>query len=623
MKFRDEYWFLSNMYPAPITLTRKGVRYTFNSVEAAFQACKCPDRMAEFQTLDGFQAKKLGGQVQLRPNWEDVKVPLMKTIVGMKFKQHPELAQALLNTNGIELVEDNTWGDTYWGRCNGVGQNHLGKILMETRAQLQNEQQAQTKPEPAKTKKPIQVLYDFDDIYNLPQGPNEILCITTNGVIKKDGSAVMGKGIALTADERFGISADLGRLLKEYKNHVFDMGMRTDSKTGRQVHIVTFPTKHHWKDDSDINLVKQSIQELVELCDRKGYTKCYTTAPGCALGHLDWETQVKPLMDAAMDDRFIVADWGLQNKYNRQHGIITDRTRLRPGEVPMRSTPNKTASQPAQAPSQEANTGKTLCFTGHRPKDMVPTPDRYTARPYQKFSKDLVLYLDEMYNAGYRNFISGGAQGFDQLAFWAVNRLKELHPDVKNIAYLPFKGQERNWPDNGGVFGPANYRKMLQLADEIVWTSEMQGIPVDLERNVNIAKALDMRNHAMVDDADLVIALYKDPKGVDMSMTHGSGTNNCMRYAMETGVPVYQIVCQNDSTGAIAPPPGINVMTPNVPRAPKKTPMWLQAKHAPPVQSEPVRPTQSSRNIQDIDAATMELTGQDDDPASQRIDIDY
>ena len=40
-------------------------------------------------------------------------------------------------TGDAELVEGNTWNDTYWGVCNGVGHNHLGKILMQVRQELQ------------------------------------------------------------------------------------------------------------------------------------------------------------------------------------------------------------------------------------------------------------------------------------------------------------------------------------------------------------------------------------------------------------------------------------------------------------------------------------------------------
>ena len=33
-------------------------------------------------------------------------------------------------------IEGNTWNDTFWGVCNGQGQNWLGKILMLVRSEL-------------------------------------------------------------------------------------------------------------------------------------------------------------------------------------------------------------------------------------------------------------------------------------------------------------------------------------------------------------------------------------------------------------------------------------------------------------------------------------------------------
>ena len=109
--------------------------HTFTCVESAFQACKCIDRINEFKNLNGFEAKKLGRKVQLRSDWEQVKLPIMKSLVTIKFQQNPDLYERLNAITGL-IVEENTWGDTFWGQCNGVGENHLGKILMELRRQL-------------------------------------------------------------------------------------------------------------------------------------------------------------------------------------------------------------------------------------------------------------------------------------------------------------------------------------------------------------------------------------------------------------------------------------------------------------------------------------------------------
>ena len=134
MFFRDEYYFLSNMYPCKIQITFPPSKeiYTFKCVESAFQACKCIERIHEFANLDGYKAKRLGRKVTLRSDWEQVKLRIMKNLVRVKFLQHPDLRQKLKEVSG-PIVEENTWGDKYWGVCNGIGSNHLGEILMEVR----------------------------------------------------------------------------------------------------------------------------------------------------------------------------------------------------------------------------------------------------------------------------------------------------------------------------------------------------------------------------------------------------------------------------------------------------------------------------------------------------------
>ena len=124
MQFRGKYAFLSNFYEAPITI--EGRR--FRCVEAAFQAAKCPSRAKEFESLNGSEAKRLGRKVALRPDWEEEKLEIMYLLLVAKFTQHPELAEKLKATSE-PIVEDNTWGDTYWGCCRGRGQNHLGELL--------------------------------------------------------------------------------------------------------------------------------------------------------------------------------------------------------------------------------------------------------------------------------------------------------------------------------------------------------------------------------------------------------------------------------------------------------------------------------------------------------------
>ena len=134
--FRDKYRFLSNFYQCPFEY--KGLVYP--NAEAAFQAQKCltEEEKVLFTEYSASKAKRFGRQVQLRSDWQEVKLGLMEEIVRAKFRQNPETAKLLLSTGDRELIEGNTWHDVYWGVDirTGEGENHLGKILMKIREEL-------------------------------------------------------------------------------------------------------------------------------------------------------------------------------------------------------------------------------------------------------------------------------------------------------------------------------------------------------------------------------------------------------------------------------------------------------------------------------------------------------
>lgn len=134
--FRGEYQFLSNFYEAPVEY--RGLRYGSN--EAAFQAQKCltEEERREFTLLRPSDSKKRGSSVQLRPDWEEVKAGVMEELVRAKFTQNEELGRLLLATGKSELIEGNSWNDTFWGvnLKTGEGRNELGKALMKVRAEL-------------------------------------------------------------------------------------------------------------------------------------------------------------------------------------------------------------------------------------------------------------------------------------------------------------------------------------------------------------------------------------------------------------------------------------------------------------------------------------------------------
>ena len=135
-RFRGEFDWLSNFFLCRVEF--EGMN--FSNVEAAFQAAKCLDmkERERFFGLSGGQAKRLGRRVELRSDWEDVKIDIMRQVLKSKFTQNPELREKLIATGVTELIEGNNWNDRFWGVCRGVGQNHLGKLLMEIRAELVN-----------------------------------------------------------------------------------------------------------------------------------------------------------------------------------------------------------------------------------------------------------------------------------------------------------------------------------------------------------------------------------------------------------------------------------------------------------------------------------------------------
>lgn len=134
--FRGEYRFLSNFYPAVVEIG--GERYP--SSEHAYQAMKARDpkdrKLFRDPQLTAGQAKRLSRKLTKREDWHEIKLGVMRVVVYDKFTRNPDLRHALTDTYPAELIEGNTWGDVFWGVCRGVGENNLGKILMEVRRSI-------------------------------------------------------------------------------------------------------------------------------------------------------------------------------------------------------------------------------------------------------------------------------------------------------------------------------------------------------------------------------------------------------------------------------------------------------------------------------------------------------
>jgi len=154
----------------------------------------------------------------------------------------------------------------------------------------------------------------------------DAICITTNGYVRKDGAAVMGRGCAKQATERFfGIEYKLGSAITKFGNRGIIL-------TGiGKTNIVSFPVKkeymicsdkkqivYHmrkkfslgdkipgWALIADLALIEKSAHMLVEATTRRGWQSVSLPQPGCGAGELSW-TEVKPILDSILDDRFTI-----------------------------------------------------------------------------------------------------------------------------------------------------------------------------------------------------------------------------------------------------------------------------------------------------------------------------
>jgi hypothetical protein len=145
----------------------------------------------------------------------------------------------------------------------------------------------------------IELTGDFFEIASRQQFVNVMVC-TINLQVKKDGRLVMGAGIAKQFRDRF-IDLDLRwgyQRNNKWPHLLFDWQ--------KGVTLVGLPTKDDWRDKSDIDFVKFSLERLFQFVEYDRSEVVMMTRPGCGHGGLKWE-DVKPIMTSiGYDDRFIV-----------------------------------------------------------------------------------------------------------------------------------------------------------------------------------------------------------------------------------------------------------------------------------------------------------------------------
>lgn len=132
----DEFGCLSNFSADPIELDG----YKWMTTEHYFQAMKHadPKKQAKIRNADSpKEAKNLAYQLgDPRPEWDKIKIQVMKRTLWAKVTQNARVKEALLKTGNAPIVEDSPY-DYIWGAGrDGSGKNLLGKLWMEIRNEL-------------------------------------------------------------------------------------------------------------------------------------------------------------------------------------------------------------------------------------------------------------------------------------------------------------------------------------------------------------------------------------------------------------------------------------------------------------------------------------------------------
>lgn len=133
-------------------------------------------------------------------------------------------------------------------------------------------------------------------------GKSDIVCVTTNSVVKANGELVMGAGCALEFKKKFPeLPKTFGSKIKVKGNRPV-VGCKT-----KDTIIVSFPTKYHYADKSDLELIKNSARVLVQIADFYKSKTAYIPSPGTGLGKLSKEDVYREL-STILDDRFTILE---------------------------------------------------------------------------------------------------------------------------------------------------------------------------------------------------------------------------------------------------------------------------------------------------------------------------
>lgn len=139
------------------------------------------------------------------------------------------------------------------------------------------------------------------DLWDFYAKPSTIILITTNGKVRRDGRAVMGRGCAKEATQRFAdIAKTLGELIEQYGNIVQEI----------RIGVWAFPVKHSWEMDADMELIKSSARQLAEHATDLANLTFILPRPGCGNGRLGWEDVKKVIEPILPDNVWVITKKG-------------------------------------------------------------------------------------------------------------------------------------------------------------------------------------------------------------------------------------------------------------------------------------------------------------------------
>ena len=125
--------------------------------------------------------------------------------------------------------------------------------------------------------------------------------------------------------------------------------------------ILNFPTKQHWLYPSKLEYIEAGLQTFVTCHERYALTSVAFPQLGCGTGGLDWESEVRPLMEhylAALPvDAFVYIHDGPDRPGRREMEALKSRLVAEPLPVPFRSVWTGVVARIEQLTVQKASSG--------------------------------------------------------------------------------------------------------------------------------------------------------------------------------------------------------------------------------------------------------------------------